>query len=432
MHFPCRLHVALFLLFSLWERPSAAQSYAPETEYHDVVQRLYVPEAARIVGWLAERHATNFTEITYNVVTKADGTTTWQLAWLDVNGKPAKACALSYPKTLLNSGPQFYRFVFNEIWNAGWKGLMPVPAEDARAAFWRGAEEAGPSREHGLESALALVPRGKITNWTFAPELAGILSHTTLPGIADRLTIDDLLLARAAAWLVISEKMSASELDDLWPPILFQARRERVASELWIKTHAASLTGVSAAQEGWNIWLRSPTSKESFLFAASSTNLGLATAMLTYDAVINDTGSLFAELLPDLCGTTARLRSLHNYLPFMAVSTTIGGGHILNGQGPRLQRTAWLELLREMPVTNHDFTGYTNAVQDTMKALEEESKNRRTAPADLSLLQLREFSPLLRFAKKEGVGPLTPVAAVTSRDVLNYGWEMAGLQMSTR
>ncbi len=54
------------------------------------------------------------------------------------------------------------------------------------------------------------------------------------------------------------------------------------------------------------------------------------------------------------------------------------------------------------------------------------------ATTDLSVHGLKELSPLLRLAHAEGVGPLTPIPVASDRDLLNYGWEAAGLQMGAR
>jgi hypothetical protein len=60
-----------------------AQFYAPATEYHDPVQRVFVVEAARVLAWWTEQGATNLVEVAYDVTTKADQSTVWDIRWLD-------------------------------------------------------------------------------------------------------------------------------------------------------------------------------------------------------------------------------------------------------------------------------------------------------------------------------------------------------------
>ena len=69
-----------------------AQVYAPATEYHDPVQRVFVVEAARVVAWWNERgRATNLTEVAYDVTTKADQSTVWDSDGWTVQVKPSRA-----------------------------------------------------------------------------------------------------------------------------------------------------------------------------------------------------------------------------------------------------------------------------------------------------------------------------------------------------
>jgi hypothetical protein len=64
-----------------------AQFYAPETEYHDKAQRLFVVELARVLAWRENLQGGNFKEVTYSVAVNSNHVTTWNLHWLDARGK---------------------------------------------------------------------------------------------------------------------------------------------------------------------------------------------------------------------------------------------------------------------------------------------------------------------------------------------------------
>lgn len=62
------------ILFScLWISNLAhGKFYAPDTEYHDPVQRVFVVEAARVLAALENLRGTNFAQVTYQVTTKLE------------------------------------------------------------------------------------------------------------------------------------------------------------------------------------------------------------------------------------------------------------------------------------------------------------------------------------------------------------------------
>lgn len=410
--------------------PAFGQFYAPDTEYHDPVQRVYVVEAARVLAWLADRHGTNFAEVTYHVTTKPDQTVSWEIHWLDQKGKDVKLATVTYTGDDLKKGPEFYRSIFKQLCLADGQGLMPLKAEEVRQRFWTGAAKMGRSREESLARVFQLLPREPGGDCGWQPELAGLLAHTTLPGTIDRVTLDWVILARSAAWLALVEQASSTKMDDLWSPILFQAGRERMAVELWNKSRPAKLEKATVQETGWNIWLRKPTSREVYLFAAPCTNLAMAMPMLVYDAAVNDSKRLLADLFPELVDSPQQAAAFHNYAPFMATGTSVSGGHILEGAWPVFARADWVKVLSAYKDSPCDYHGYTNLLQEAQKTAQINGKLE--TGQDPSLVGFRQIAPLLRLAHTEGVGPLSPTPAVTARDLLNYGWEMNGLQMGSR
>jgi hypothetical protein len=108
-----------------------AQFYAPETEYHDKVQRLFVVELARILAWRENLQGSNFQEVTYSVTVSSNRVTTWNLHWLDAQGKPLREAEVHYPESLLLEGPGFYRNVFKQVWAAAkWSSLPNISEAD--------------------------------------------------------------------------------------------------------------------------------------------------------------------------------------------------------------------------------------------------------------------------------------------------------------
>jgi len=412
--------------------PAHAQFYAPDTEYHDPVQRVFPVEAARVLAWRANQPSSRITEVSYMVSTATNGTTSWQLSWLGVDGKPVKTARVEYATGVLKQGPGFYRDVMRQMLSSGWEGIEAVKTEEATAAFWKGAELAGVSREVSLGRALDMAstaPSQK--NGTWAPQLAGLLVHAALPEFGGHVSLDEQLVARGAVWLALTERACSNDLPQLWAPVLFLAGRERAASEIWNKEggtkSAATKDGPVAA---WNLWLKHPTTKETYLFAVDSKSKPFAMAMLAYDVQLNGSGDLLAEMVVPWTDAGGALTGLHNYAPLLAVGTGIGGGHIMNGAWPVWQRKAWVDLLlRHHDGSNEglDFTKVLDSVTNAIARLP-----RSWGEEDACLYGFSEAAPLLQLGQKEGIGKLTPTAVATVRDLLNYGWEAAGLQMGTR
>ncbi len=407
-----------------------AQFYAPDTEYHDPVQRVFPVEAARAFGWFGNRQTNTIHQVVYNVSTKPDGTTAWSIQWLARDGKPVKQVKVAYPKKLLESGPDFYREVVRQVAEAGWEGLTPQKADFVREKFWQGADAATTARESSIQKAFKLAPANVAdAKQDWMPELAGLLIHSGRLAAADRLTIDDLLIARGAVWLAFSERAAAEKLDALWPPVLGLANRYKAAAALWSKNYPARPEMDSPSLQAWNIAFRDPSSRAIYLFALNAKNWNAAVPLMVFDWRITESNDLISELLPYLAGTQANLEELHNLAPLFGQAGSVGLGHLSGGVYPVLARSAWLKLLEDHSVSE---PALVTKYKPLLAAAANAVKKPDGKLPDPSLRGLKECSPLLQFAHKEGQGILAPVAVASTRDLLNYGWEMTGIQMSGR
>jgi len=424
----CTMRILLVVLFASALR-TKAQFYAPDTEYHDPVQRVYVVEAARVLAWWNDRDGTNVSEITYHVASGTNQTTVWDIRWLGQGGKELKSATISYGAEALKNGPNFYRSVFQKLWAGGWKSAPELTSSDLATGFWRGAAQMGVSREESLEAAFAIEKDlNKRPEKEWIPQLAGLLAHAALPGLGTKVSLDDFVLARSAAWLALAEVGARTNRDDLWTPVIYQAGRERTARELWQRRGPPDNPNEPVEQSAWNLWMRNPVSKDVFLFATVPAHLPMALPMISHDVDANGTGVIFGELFPKLVGSE-KLERFHNYAPFISASSGVMGGNILRGQWPDIARRAWVRMLTAFPRANHDYNGYDSTLRTASAAL---ARLPAEDLPDSSLNGLHAMSPLLRLAHEQGVGKLLPTGVVTARDLLNYGWEMAGLQVAGR
>lgn len=445
MNLPIRKSlVGFFCLLSLSVQ---AQFYAPETEFHDSVQRVFPVEAARILAWRANRlEGKGIAEVSYtvrtttNVVTPwqlscrprhiTNVVTSWQLSWLDAGGKPLKTANVEYASSLLEQGPDFYREVMRQLSSAGWTKTSPLKANLAEEAFWHGAGQAGLSRETSLEHAFAMLPSASpLTHETWEPQMAGLLVHAALPEFGAKVSLDGQLIARGAAWLALAEKSCSEKLRRPWASVLFLAGREAEAIQVW---NQAGTNGLPRNDliGAWDLWLKNPTTRQVYLYAVDSEHPAMAMSMLAYDVRVNGSGTLLGEVIEPLAGSESALPALHNYSPLIALHTSVGGGHILNGAWPVYQRAAWMDLLAKYPAAPGEEPDFMPALQETTNALARLSQP--DYELDACLFGFNEAAPLLQLGQKEGIGKLSPVAVATARDLLNYGWEMTGLQMDAR
>ncbi|HSU55310.1 MAG TPA: hypothetical protein VLT36_14735, partial [Candidatus Dormibacteraeota bacterium] len=402
-----------------------AQFYAPRTEFHDPVQRVFIVEAARILAWWNEPYGSTVSEITYDVTTRPDQTTIWSVHWLGANGKSLKDSAVNYPADLLKQGPEFYRTVWKQLSAGEWKKSPDLDPAQVNERYWRGAAKSGLSREENVLTAERMLfgfEKKQPADWM--PELAGLLSHSALACYSERTSLDAVLLARGAAWLAMMEQGS-SKLDRLWAPILFQAGREKAGAKLW----EAPSEPQTPQQAGWSIWVRQPPSRELFAFAVPATNWPMAMPMLAWDAKVNSSGPALAALADDLFGKS-KLPLLHNYAPLFTLETSVRGGQLTEGFWPVYSRMAWLRLLGSFPAKTNEYRAYLGLVRTATNDINRIAPNAQMLEA--CLRGFMETAPVLKLAAEQGVGSLSPTAVATTRDLLNYGWEMAGWQFGAR
>jgi hypothetical protein len=428
-------------IFSLSVLPQkiSAQVYAPETEFHDKVQRLFIVEATRVLAWRENLTGQKISEITYKVNAADSGTnriTTWDLNLLNDQSNSIKMIRVSYPITLLSEGPRFYRETFKQIWSQGqWAGLTNLTADELNHCYWQGAELNGMAREVGIRAAFDLAgAKPSLAESESAPKLAGLLVHVPLPSLCGGLTLDAMLLARGAAWLALSESMlkdSASTADENWAPIIFMAGRENLACQLWKDKVQAGKKSVNQATlfQWWNFFLKRPHARKAFEFIVDAQQRRFGMPMITYYSRLDYLGSPLIEVLNQLYGTDQQtFVSLYNYGGFLAASTDVGGGRLLEGAWPAIFRSEWLKLLKDYPMSSLDYSGYV----DKVKSLSLPDPLAQPDADDASLTSLKQAAPLLELGYEQGTGKLTPVSSVTARDLLNYGWEMNALQMGAR
>jgi len=94
----------------------------------------------------------------------------------------------------------------------------------------------------------------------------------------------------------------------------------------------------------------------------------------------------------------------------------------------RYFRNHWCALLRNYTPSPLDYTNYAASLEAAPATV----SYYDSAKDDFSVSGLGATAPLLELGYKEGAsGKLIPVAAVTARDLLNYGWELNSLQMGS-
>ena len=414
-----------FLGFLIGASSARAQFYAPDTEYHDRVQRHFVVELARVLAWRANQAATppRITAVTDEVSVSDDRRVTWKIHWLGADGRMVREAEVSYPESALTTGPAWYRDVARQLACPAVAGA-PDSADELIRNYWQGAESAEPSRAESLEAAFSLSPEKD------AARLAGLLVHAAMPSIVSGVTLDSVLLARGAAWLCIAEaaiKKPDQRLDTLWAPVLFLARRENAASEVWKRSASAPATGPVA--QGWGFLLAHPRSTDAFAFAADPQNRRWTMPLLVYETDLYRLGELLSGVVARMFRGEKSFAKMHDYAPYLVSDAGVGGGHLAGGMA-LLSRRAWVDCLRQFKPDALDFQGYTDDLRRAKTGpLRTPDIHEEDEP---DLVGLEEAAPLLNLGFREGVGPLTPMAVVTARDLLNFGWEMNGLQMGQR
>ncbi|MDR2675234.1 MAG: hypothetical protein LBC18_10345 [Opitutaceae bacterium] len=274
-----------------------AQSYAPEVNYHDPVQRVFAVELARVLAWRENLAGAGIAEVRYEVRCDENGSCVWMLRWLDAQGAPWREIPLFYAAPALTDGAGFYRKTAAQLLAHHWTGFAagngaanaaaagaaaaagdaagaagpagaPEPAaQTLDTAFWDGLGQMGISRMTTVRAMIAEESAvNDLQDTAAAARMAGRLLACAVPGQASMLTLDSTLAARGAAWLALVEHAAsaartAAAADGApadagalaasrrrWAVVLWLARRQAQAMDEWREAGApgAGAPGVSA------------------------------------------------------------------------------------------------------------------------------------------------------------------------------------------
>lgn len=229
------LFVAL-IVFALFTQTAFSQRYLPHVVMHDMAQRLYPVEAARVMAWMVNQKAAKTTEVRGTMASKQDGGGEWTLTWHSAGGEEMARSVVSYDAASLDGGAAHFR--------QGWKQMAagfafkvsakPEKADAVSKAFWDGFSSADLSRMTAVMSLEKWSGRTQAPeNAAQAAELAGRLARVARPVLAGACTLDHVCLARAAAWLCHAESLAGVELPREWAVISYLAGREIPASKAW-------------------------------------------------------------------------------------------------------------------------------------------------------------------------------------------------------
>lgn len=397
-----------------------AQFYAPDTQYHDISQRTFVVEAARVLAWYhCLTGNSQIAEITFEQVTTAAAhDTEWKVRWTDASGKLLRERQIQYPESQLLEGPDFYRKIFNQIADGDW-GISTAPPDNASSAFWQGADLAGLSRLEAIAAAHRTITDKKISRPADAARIAGILTQGSTSILGTQVTLDSLLLSRAAAWLCISELMSREEFDAQWMPILFLAGRENAARAKWATLPKRNPDKRGAAERLWATMMGKPTPHDFFAFVGKPANRSVAMPVFAY---LNRMGAIWndeiASAIPKVYDEAFASR-LFDYMPSIASRGGVASGHLAS-EAPGYFLAAWEKAMADYTPLDREDTSYRqNQAKIKKGASEEEAPDH-----------LKRLSSLLNLGSDTAAGKLVPTGIVTALDLLGYGWEFAGMQFA--
>ncbi|HEV7867336.1 MAG TPA: hypothetical protein VGO90_06620, partial [Chthoniobacteraceae bacterium] len=199
-----------------------AQNVPAEPPGHDVCQRVFPIEAARVLAWQRNADGAQIAEVTGQFTVMANRDMQWRIRWLDAAKASLREKTVRYPATLVGEGAQFYREVFSQLSGDDWE-QKSAPPDHFVTTFWQGADQAGATRGEASANAAKLLEKTPtITRAADASRLAGLLAHAALPGFAEPEPGDALLIARAAAWVCTTEGLLRESHEAGWAPVLFQ------------------------------------------------------------------------------------------------------------------------------------------------------------------------------------------------------------------
>ncbi|MEQ1853477.1 MAG: hypothetical protein ABMA01_18010, partial [Chthoniobacteraceae bacterium] len=411
----------LFFLASVAVGSLQAQFYAPDTEYHDIVQRTFPVEAARVLAWQRGAYTANVAEITYQVETTPAQETLWSIQWRDAAGHPLRERAVRYDAALLMRGGEFFREVFRQLCADDWK-IAATNIGRLEQAYWDGARRAGVSRPEAISAARKFVADNpRLDAADDAARLAGLLGHGALPILASQLTLDSVLLSRASAWLCIAEALRGRPCDAGWAPLIFLAGRERLAGELWRALPARDPDAPSTGERFWEAMLRAHPVEAGFTFTARRDNRQHAFAAMAYHARVD-----------------AKWHEIMTYQAYRVVPTPHERDfdHLM-------REYEYASLLDRSPDYMRDpaFIYWMRAWMRLLGGFAEggvdAARLQRIVPAPEKfehdvVATVTAVAPLLEMALARSAGPLRPVAIASTADLLGFGWEFTAVQLGER
>jgi hypothetical protein len=470
-----------------------AQSYAPEVNYHDPVQRVFVVELARVLAWRENLAGAGLTEVRYEVRSDESGACVWMLRWFGAQSAPLREIPLFYAAPTLANGAGFYREAAAPLLAHRWTGLdadagagaanATRPPDAGRAldeAFWDGLGQMGSSRMASVRAVIA--DESAVTNprdTAAAARMAGQLLACAVPGHASMLTLDSTLAARGAAWLMLAEHAARVDPADpearaasgrRWAVVLWLARRQAQAMDVWREAGApaagtaaapaapaAAATTATQARSWWNFALTPHAPGEFYLEAARHDAPAWASALLAVGAVAEGSARNMVACLPLI--SHFELQSEHDYAPLVAEARSRPHEPVI-ARWMQTARRDWLRTLDDRingvdttknaarpslvqpagggtaqgsnPQSQNSAASSDSVLAAAVAAARIESERDTAVYPDGALAGFPPLANLIAIACREGAGPLAPVASVTTRDLLNFGWENTGVQLAAR
>ncbi len=421
------------LFLSLWLATAAgafAQMYSPDTQYHDVVQRIFPVEAARVL--LSQYPTAAQCEVTFSASGTPDGHFQYTLGW-KVSGKEIAKCDLNYEEADLLKGPDFYREMFTKIAAAmprPAKTLAPEPtsSELLSEAYWRGAESAHSVRfETMLVAERFRQAHVGLKHPAEQAELAGILTHGALPGLCQQTQLDALWLARGAAWACWAEKLAGSKLEpNAWVPTLLLAGRWPAATEMWKSIKDAA----SPIQHGWQILAKDNLGARQMLMRLAERDVGLMAlpvAAWTWDGSPGS-AEFTDDHLPLLLPKSPEQTNLVDYLPQLIIKARMGVNreHLSSPSEHLANYSKTIQTLGKEWLSQGLDESQVTSILTIARSMELIMKEH----AEISDW-LAQATPLFKLGSEGLTGkPLLPITATSPADFLHYGWESTGLHVA--
>ncbi len=457
MRIAARILVRLiFTIASLLAATAApGQSYAPETSCHDPVQRVFAVELARILAWRENLAGANIAEVRYEVRCAENGACVWALRWLDAQGALWREIPLFYAAPALTDGAGFYQATAAQLLAHRWTGFgartdkpghpdRTTGAQTLDEAFWDGLGQMGISRMATVRTVIADEPDlADLQDTAAAARMAGQLLACAVPGHASMLTLDSTLAARGAAWLALVEHFARTPDETAvapgaraaserrWAVVLWLARRQSQATTVWRAAGKApdGATAAARARDWWRFVLAPHEPREFYLEAARHDAPAWTAALLAAGAVAEDNARDMAACLPLV--SHFELQSQHDYTPLVAGARSRPHEPVI-ARWIQAARRDWLRTLDDRLKTGGAKDGGGAGAAAAVAAARVESERDTTAYPDSALAGFPPLADLIALACREGAGPLAPAVSVTTRDLLNFGWENTGVQLAAR